>query len=229
MPQRPEELNERGWEVLRHVHRYQVTTERMIWSRYFSDANLNAARNAIGRLVNSGWLRKVRLSGQQKYVTLDTRGNFAFGIEQRARSRFSDQTLHTLLAMLHFCHRSGCERLTRADLRAIDPEFDTPVTWAHPHYVRDTDHGKSLSCCLVDRGAAPRRLVTRADTLIAVRYRIPKFRELIQARHFSVTLLTSRIDCVAPIQLEITEKTRSPVPIYIEVVPELAQLLPPPK
>lgn len=222
---RPEELSERDWQIIRHVHRYRVSTERVIWSLFFADVELDAVRKVVDRLITTGWLRKHKLVGQKKFLTLDTRGNYACGHEERARHRFSEQTLLDHFAVLFFRLRSGHERLTSADLEAMDPEFKCSASWVHAYYVRTMPHGLVLSCYLVDRGRSPRRLVTRTHSLLASHYRLPRFAKLIQDGHFGITILTAYPSMVGPLKDEIRDRHRGPSTIHIEVVPEMADFI----
>lgn len=221
----PDELSDRDWRIVQHVYRYRVSTEPVIGRLFLPEATLSAARNVVRRLIREGWLHKWTMRGQTRYVTLDSRGYAACGLPNQSPSRFSDQTLPTLFAVLYFCIHHGFERLTPEELRAIDPEFDTPAGWAHAYFVHQVAHGLAMSCCLVDHRVAPRRLVTRARRIIADRYKAPQFRSLIHAKRFSITVLTAYAGSVAAIEQEITRRHRGLAAIQVQVVPELAALL----
>lgn len=222
---KPAELSERDWEIIRHVHRYRVSTERVLWGQFFAELGLDATRKAVSQLVTEGWLQKRPLAGQSKFLTLDTRGNCISGLTERARHRFSEQTLLEHFAVLFFCMRSGYERLTVADLRAMDPKFAKQPYLGRAYYVRQTNAGLNLSCCLADRGKSPRRLITRAHSVLASRYRSLRYTELIQDGRFSITILTAFPSMLEPLQLEIQERHQSRAAIFVEVVPEMAEFL----
>lgn len=224
--QKPSDLTDRDWQIVTHVYRYRVSSTPVIWQQFFADLESGAARNVVRRLVTEGWLRKWPLEGQRHFLTLDTRGAFACHLRERSPARFSEQALPGMFAVLHFCLRNGYERLTPPELRAIDPQFDTPAGWAHAYYVHRAERGLCLSCCLIDRRKSPRRLVTRARDLIVARYKVPQFRSLIQAGQFTVTILTAYAGGVEPIVDEVRRRHSGPVRIQVEAVPEFAEYLP---
>lgn len=223
------ELSERAQNIVRHVFRYQCSTVPVIGRRFMPELTLSAARNAVQQLCIEGLLCKWKLSGRTSYVTLDSAGYVACGVQCRPASRFSDQTVPDLLAVLYFCMRHGVDRLTPAELHAIEPAFDTPAGWAHPYFRHQVGHGLALSCCLIDHRSARRRLVSRARRMLADRYRNPEFRSLIHARRFSITILTGYAGAAAAIKEEVARRHRGLAPIYVQVVPELAALLPSPR
>lgn len=220
----PEELSDRDWRIVQHVYRYRVSTEPVIGRLYLPELTLSAARNVVRRLAREGWLHKWNMSTHTRYLTLDSRGYAACGLPNKSPSCFSEQTLPTLFAVLYFCIHHGFERLTPEELRAIDPEFDTPAGWAHAYFVHQVAHGLAMSCCLVDHRVSPRRLVTRARGIIADRYKLPQFRSLIHAKRFSITILTAYAGSVAAIEQEIARRHRGLAAIQVQVVPELAAL-----
>ncbi len=222
---KPEELSDRDWAIVRHIYRYRLSTTAIILQQFFPGCYESSARNVIRRLIAQGWIGKAVFAGQQKYLLLDKRGILACRSDPRQRVQFSDFTVPGFFAVLYYCIRTGHERLTQGDLRAIEPDFDHPSVWGAAHYVRQTDCGPSLGCFRIDSGLSPRRLVSRAETLVAKRYHLPKFRELIEAGHFNVTFLTAYPSMVEATRQEIAERHRGPTAFYVELVPELAALL----
>ena len=120
------ELQERDVQILKHVYRYRVSTNEVLYRLFFPDAkNTESVRRVVTRrLVDRGYLDRGELRGNRRYYHLTTTATKHFGWSDEM-AKIGTQTLPEVYATLLYCCTGETiyRRFTREEFRESFSEF----------------------------------------------------------------------------------------------------------
>jgi len=221
-------LEERDFEILKHVSRYRMTVlEALEQMPFFSGDKPHAAKEAVRRLRSGGYLKSASLYRNRRYYHLTRAAANVLDEPPTASRPLTEEPKARAYAMLAFCVEHGLEKLTLSEFRSyfskLYREGERPN-----YYVDSRSDINRLGFMRVDHGGFGRwdRLIGKLKGDIQKRCDLPDFRELISDGRFIITVLTAlerKQDRIYDALLE------SPLPCVIEVhvVPGLLELIAP--
>lgn len=222
-------LTDRDLEIFSHISTYRLTTREVLHQEWFSDSNINAVTKVCSKLVTNGYLNKYLLYGEgesRAYYVLGIRAIRHFGLPTSRGGSHGTQSLVSNFAFLGFCHFGQVRRrrLMVREIRAINPELLPKGLDTNRYYLQAGDERKTLGFLLVDHCARPDHLMTKVIKAIKDREKIPDFATLIDHGQFALGVATSTEARADAIRDRIA-RHEWPVPITVEVVPDLLHVI----
>lgn len=223
-------LEERDFDILRHVARYRLSVlEALERMPFFSDCTPHAAKEAVRRLRNAGYLASAPLYRNRRYYHLTRTAANLLDEHPSVAQPLNDEPKTRAFAILSFCCLSEPrhERLTIDEFRANFPTLYREGE--RPNYYIDTvGDSKRLGYLRVDHGGFGRwdRLIGKLRGDIQKRSDLPDFRQLISARQFVITVLTALEPKRRRIEEALSEADFA-CDVQVQVVPGLLNLVAP--
>ncbi len=223
-------LEERDFDILRHVGRYKLTVvEALERMPFFDQGSPHAAKEALRRLRNGGYLKSETLYRTRRYYHLTRAAANVLDEHPSLANPLTEEPKVRAFAMLSYCClcEPTQEKLTLAEFRSHFPTLyrdgERPSYYVDTHAAR-----KRLGYLRVDHGGFGRwdRVIGKLRDDIAKRCDLPDFRELIVNRGFVITILTA-LDRKAERIREAIEEADLPCDVQVFVVPGLLELIAP--
>lgn len=227
-------LEQRDLELLEHVRRYRITVPEAVSTLpSFVATGKHAAKNVLRRLSGSGrYLKSAPLYRTRRYYHLTPKGARLLGEHESLGKPLTPDPLIRAYAILAFCKLQGRshERLTPAEFEGHFPELVRRGQRTE-YYIDSDESGHRLSYIRVDYGGQGRwdRLIARLRKDISKRCEAEAFRKLILSGEFSLTVLTALPQKAERLRQAVAGlEDPLPVPVRVELVPELLEMIAPP-
>lgn len=223
MPAATAILTERDLRILRHVHRYRLSTTEAI--RKVFDLTDDAETAITRRLVKNGFLRQGHLFLNRKFFHLTPQSGRVLGLDEKAGTPPGPQAITNSFAVLAFCCLGPVlrERITRLEFLRDYRQFVVKGV-ASDHYYWDTDKKgtRRFAFMRADHGGEAKRVVHRAVIETQKRATNPAFQELLNRPEsgFMISILTTNEDKAAAIRKYI-KQSGSIAAFRVEVIPGL--------
>jgi len=222
--------NQLRQKILKHVHRYRITTPQVIHRRLFGEQDVSHARRWCQRLRQAGDLTQGWLWHDQPYYALSAKvANEVF--QERDFGPFRNaQQLVVPYAMLWLCCLSeGPNRrrkLSTTDLRRLYPDLPLQAAPATHLFLEE---GKDRLGWLIVDGGAPKpikamRIRNRVYDFVRKRRPHAGWREIIEQDALLLAIATAW-ETKAAVLRDVLAKHAQPIPYEIHVVHDLRHLI----
>ena len=176
--------------ILRHLLRYRITTAEALRESFSLDSTDNQLEGVL-KLYQRGLIEMRPLFGDMYYFKLTEKGAHALKInDSRLYQTFSPKRLLERLAILSFCLMGETKRelyFTEELLVKYPALLQNSLPKSRFYHTFD---GVTLGYLFLDLGQGHKRLYQRVCEFEAERLKDPTFHALIQARKFTITVLT---------------------------------------
>jgi hypothetical protein len=216
-------LPERLRRLIADGERYGLLTADTVRRMRWPDLSQDAARKAVARAADDGWLVRHPLGDHESYFVLGDRAISALGI-RRTTAPFGLQALVERYAVLLACARRGCDVFTESEFRSLFPELSEPGYSAKNFFPDGSAGSVRLGLFLVDHDKLSSRMVAK------VRRRVgkmlgsdrPALRRLVLGKQISVHVVTATEGKRANLLAAFARKERpTGVEVAVEAHPEL--------
>lgn len=226
MAKRKHDLSDRDRSLLEFVGQYRLGTDDLFRRVFFPDVtDARAVRKVTFRLVQQNYLRKFRLGRRLAYYVLAPRGCRLVGAKVREPVPFTEQSFPGALGAACYCVGTGVKRYTAARFLAAHPDLCRPGKCRSNYFKEEVEGRFTLGLFLFDRATSPKRMLAKVRKVIAQRYRLPAFRDLILAGRFQLVILTGYDEKCLQLDQAVRAGHRGPVRVRVAVVPELGAVL----
>jgi hypothetical protein len=226
MAKRKHELTDRDRSLLQFVGQYRLGTDELFRWAFFPDvADLRAVRKVTFRLVQHNYLRKFQLGPKAAYYVLAPRACRLVGAKVREPVPFTEQSFPGAFGAACFCVRTGAKRYTAAQFLECHPDLCKPTQCRSNYFKEEVEGRFTLGLFLIDRATSPKRMMAKIRKVIAQRYRLPIFRDLILCGKFQVIILTGYPAKCVELEQAVRDGHRGPVRVRVVVVAELGEWL----
>ena len=186
--------------------------------------SLNAARKALAKLVESGWLAVHPLPARDKYFVPGRAAVLELGLDPRKSGAFGPQALPTRLAILLYCARHTVTKPTADEFKRQLTDLCRPGLAATNHVIAPGERFR-VGWLHVDHGAEPARVVAKLRGVIAARRALPAFRAAMLAGEFFVAVLVPTDGRGAHLRRAYARHVMRLIDVTFVTVPELLPLL----
>ena len=226
MEEHERHLTDRDLEILEFVMRYRIGTNTLLRDHCFeSESSLKNVDRVLLRLERRQLLKKWELDAGRSYFTMTRRGLALNTDDPRTPRPLTEQTLPIVLATATYCVANGVRRLTREEFDETYPELCRPGIRSSSYTLVKTEDGIKLEMLVVDRGGAAHRIRSRVRRIVAQRKPLPRFRSLMRAGKFRITVLTATAEQQGKILRRVGGTKFAPIEVTAVVIPELADIL----
>lgn len=184
-------LRPRDREILLLAKTGMVTVE-LVFRRFFSDGDIEAARSAVRRLVDLGHLQSEPLDARRVYYRLTAKGAAQIGASRKCAQPLKKQGRIQRYAVSWFIHVDRPEE--RALLNPFDHTEQFPVAGHRlprcPFFLDRCDGKSRLGAVLVDHNAHQRRISQKTVKLLGRFLRHGWFDSFIRQDAFVLAILT---------------------------------------
>ena len=169
-----------------------IVTVEIVHRRYFADQTLDAARSAIRRLVELGYLHPEPLDNRRTYYRLTAQGARVIGAPSKCTQPLKKQGKADRYATSWFIYGDSPEK--RALFNPHDYPDQFPVAGhtlpRHSFFVDQTGDRRRLGIIIVDHNAHARRIPRKVVKLLARFLRHGWFNRFLAEEAFFVAILT---------------------------------------
>lgn len=219
-------LSERGQQLIDDAYRYGMLTADAVRRLRWPDLAPDAARKALARAAEDGWLSRHTLAGQEPYFVLGVRAAAALGVRRSAKPLGPQAILEHYAVLLAAASR-GCDVFTEDEFRSRFPDLSQPGFSDKNFFPDASADPPRLGLFVVDHDKLSSRLVVkvrrRVGRMIATDR--PALRRLVLEGELAVHVLTATEGKRANLAAAFARKEQPiGVPVSVEAHPELQDL-----
>jgi hypothetical protein len=182
----------------------------------------NATGKMLRRLARAKLLHKYTFGEREPYYVLSRRAVRLLELPPRRVGPLGWSALIQRVGVLGACVAANLEMLTAADFKRAFCELCRRGAQTGYYAVTPDDH---LAWIIIDHGASGFALAKKVQKIVAQRYRVPAFRELIVAGGLVVVVATATPEKAADIETALLTEPPRYVRVRVVVVPELLPLV----
>ncbi len=222
MPLNPDRLSQRDRTILAQFRTHPALTPAAVRKLACPEDSINAVMKVVRRLSYRGWVEIHRLPDGGVCYLLSRRAAVALDLPKKKRRGLGHDSAIEHLGTLWLCLRLDIRKRSSADFRAAFPELCRRGLSASGYGVGPDN---KLLWLIIDHGARPIRLAGKVIRAVALRERLPPFRELIDAGEFGVVVAVPTAAKAAEVESAMTDSVVNRfVTVRVEVLSELGSL-----
>lgn len=219
-------LPERGRQLIDDAYRYALLTADAVRRLRWPDLAPDAARKALARAAEDGWLARHPLAGQESYFVLGGRGAAALGV-RRSPHPLGHQAVVEHYGVLLAAAARGCDVFTEDEFRGHFPDLTQPGFSAKNFFPDAAAGPVRLGLFVIDHDKLSSRLVEkvrrRVGGLLATDR--PALRRLVLDGEVAVHVVTATAGKRANLAAAFAGKGQPlGVPVSVEAHPDLEPL-----
>lgn len=219
-------LTDRGRQLVDDAYRYMMLTADAARRLRSPDLSPEAARKALARAAEDGWLARFPLPDGEPYFVLGPRGATALGVRREAQP-LGHQAVVEHYAVLLAAAARRCDVFTEDEFRGRFPDLSQPGFSAKNFFPDASADPPRLGLYVVDHDKLTPRLVGKVRRRVGRLFATdrPELRRLVLAGQLAIVVLTATDGKRMNLQAAFAGK-QCPlgVPVTVETHPELEPL-----
>jgi hypothetical protein len=164
----PDHVPEKIKQLLLHIVRFRLTTEKILKTVVFPDMTDEAIKSQIRRLKNQGVLNKASFqNGKYCYLTKNAMRLYFQHLDSRSFGPFGPQAIITHYATLKFfCENPQNIKLLDVEFREIFPSLELKGVTCKDYYIRRDGSKRRIGIIVVDQSANARNIAKKISSKV---------------------------------------------------------------
>ncbi len=221
-------LTQRDRQIVEHVIRYRLSTNRVIRDLFFSGQRPNAVSKITARLCDRGYLNRFSLVHPGSYFLPGPRAAQEFGVSAARTRPLGPQSLPTEYGVLAYAVRGRriLKRLTAEEMRRDYPAL-APAGLAATHCLNRHGRQSVLELVRVDLGGTADHVARKCKSDLAQRMAVVACRRLIESHGYRFVIVTATVGKATAVTRALaTHAWPDGLPIHLVAIADLLPLLP---